>query len=110
MSAKSSIIQILNAYENDSGSTKTEYDKIYIYKDGPNKTYQVTLARGFTECGGTLWQVFEEYKKLGGSVANSLLEFKKESGKQTLHKNNAFLNLIINKMRLFTIPQNVGDI
>ena len=97
MSAKSTIIQILNAFENDSGSTKTEYDKIYLYKDGPNKTYQVTLARGFTECGGTLWQVFEEYKKLGENNIDETLE-KLEENKKMSHETNFFVACYINNI------------
>lgn len=91
---KELIIKILNVFENDSGSPATEYDKIYLYKDGPNKTRQVTLGRGYTEAG-SLWKVFEAYKELGGDKADALLDYRKFKGKQTLPKDKKFLELII---------------
>ena len=94
MTTKETIIQILNAFENDSASPKTEYDKVYLYHDGPGNVKQVTLARGYTECGGALWSVFSEYEKLGGSKAKELLSYKKDSCKGTLPNNKSFLNLI----------------
>lgn len=96
---KENIIRVLNAFENDSGSPDTEYDKIYIYGDGPGGVKQVTLARGYTECGGALWKVFEYYKLTGGENADKLLSYKRYSCKGTLPKDQNFLRLIINSAR-----------
>lgn len=97
MDAKKIIIKILNTFENDSGSPNTEYDKIYLYKDGTNNKKQVTLARGFTECGGALWKVFEKYKDLtvNDAVADKLLSYRNRSCTEFLPNNKEFLELII---------------
>lgn len=106
---KESIIRVLNAFENDSGSPDTEYDKIYIYRDGPGGTKQVTLARGYTECGGALWKVFEYYKQAGGQNGDKLLSFKKYSCKGTLPKDQNFLRLIIDSARNEESFRNAED-
>jgi chitosanase len=93
MDTKQTIIEILNCFE--TGTPQINYVSVYCYHDGPNDTKQVTLARGFTE-QGTLWDVFEKYKEIGGSNADKLLFFKSHKGDQTLPKNKEFLNLIIN--------------
>lgn len=93
-SAKSRIISVLNVFENDSGSPLTEYNKIYLYRDGPGGIKQVTLARGYTECGGALWKVFERYSSKGGKNAASLLAYRKQSGRGTLANDSGFLQLI----------------
>ena len=95
MNTKETTIKILNCFENDSGSAETDYQTIYIYKDGPGKKKQVTLARGYTECGGSLWRVFEEYKTLGGTNADKLLEYKKDSCTEKLPADKDFLQLIV---------------
>lgn len=95
---KNRIIKCLNAAENDSGSQDTEYDKIYLYRDGPHKTKQVTLGRGYTE-SGSLWQVFQYYKDLGGKNAETLLSYKKDAGKEKLPFNKTFLHLIIDSAK-----------
>ena len=97
MDTKTTIIKILNVFENDSGSPETVYDVIYIYRDGPNKKRQITLGRGYTECGGALWKVFEKYKELADDkkVADQLLAHKKESCSETLPDDKEFLKLII---------------
>ena len=99
MTTKEIIIKILNSFENDSGSPETEYDKIYIYHDGPGKKKQVTLARGYTECGGSLWEVFREYKTLSGDdseIADKLLAYRKDSCTGKLPADKGFLQLVIN--------------
>ena len=99
MTTKETIIKILNCFENDSASPNTEYDRIYIYRDGPGKKKQVTLARGYTECGGSLWKVFQEYKNLSGEdskVADKLLAYRKDSCTEKLPADKEFLKLIIN--------------
>jgi chitosanase len=93
METKHTIIEILNSFE--TGNPETDYVSIFIYRDGPNKTKQVTLGRGYTE-DGTLWDVFESYKSLGGKEADKLLSFKKFKGDESLPKNKEFLDLIIN--------------
>ena len=90
---KNTIIKILNCFE--TGSTNTDYSSVFKYRDGDNgKKVQVTLGRGFTECGGALWKVFEAYQKLGGVNASELLSYKKYSCQENLPYNTTFLNLI----------------
>lgn len=106
---KENIIRVLNAFENDSGSPDTEYDKIYIYRDGPGSIRQVTLARGYTECGGSLWKVFEYYKQAGGENADKLLSYKQYSCKGTLPKDQNFLSLVINSAKNEESFRNAED-
>lgn len=91
---KSTIIKVLNVFENDSCSPNTEYDKIYCYFDGPNETKQVTLARGFTE-SGSLWDVIQQYKDNGGVYGDKLLSYKSQAGKQTLPNNQVFKDMLV---------------
>lgn len=95
MDDKTKIIRFLNHCENNSCKPETEYNKIYLYFDGPKDIRQVTLARGYTECGGALWKVFEKYKQSGGEYGDRLLSYKSQSGKQTLPYNKEFLKLIV---------------
>lgn len=92
--SKPTIIKILNVFENDSASPNTDYSSIYIYKDGPNKREQITLGRGFTECGGALWRVFSRYNDKGGKNGKKLLEAKERSCKGILPDDQEFLDLI----------------
>jgi chitosanase len=89
---KNTIIKILNCFE--TGSQETDYSSIFIWNDGPNNKPQVTLGRGFTECGGSLWMVFERYEQLAGKNAKMLLAYKRQSCTISLPKNKDFLNLI----------------
>jgi chitosanase len=107
MNTKDTIIKILNCFE--TGKSETDYVSIFLYNDGPNNTKQVTLGRGYTE-QGTLWDVFNEYKKLGGVNADELLSYKKYKGDQSLPKNKEFLNLIINTAKNDENFKNAQDI
>lgn len=95
---KKSIIKVINVFENDSGSPDTNYYTIYRYFDGPNKTRQVTLGRGYVE-SGSLWNVFELYKANGGINADKLLSYKSQKGKETLPKNKEFIDLIVSSAK-----------
>ena len=55
--------------ENDSGLPEADYRAVYRYKDGNNNRRQVTLGMGFTEDGGNLGKVIDEYFANGGSNA-----------------------------------------
>lgn len=69
------ISRILNVFENDSGSPETDYKAIYIYHDGNNNRRQVTLARGFTDDGGSLKIVVRKYISKGGQLAQFFTSF-----------------------------------
>lgn len=64
--------RFLNLAENDSGSPETEYNKIYIYKDGNGGRRQLTLSRGFTCDGGNLKKVVVRYIQKGGILSDML--------------------------------------
>jgi chitosanase len=106
MSAKNTIIEILNCFE--TGKAETNYTAIYLYRDGPHRTKQVTLGRGYTE-EGTLWDVFSEYKSLGGESADKLLAYKSSKGKETLASNKEFLNLLITTAKTDQKFRNAED-
>jgi chitosanase len=94
MQTKNLIIKIINCFE--TGSPETVYNQIFIYADGTQDRRQCTLSRGYTECGGSLWMVFQKYKELTDNdiVADKLLEYKKQSCKGTLPDNKDFIKLI----------------
>lgn len=92
--SKELIIKILNVFENDSQSPNTDFSSIYIYADGTKNRRQVTLGRGFSECGGSLWMVFEEYDSNGGKNGEKLNSYKKKSCTATLPEDKEFLALI----------------
>lgn len=94
MDNKSTIIKILNIFENDTQSPNSDYSSIYIYRDGPKNKQQVTLGRGFTECGGSLWNVIDEYEKNNGENGKKLQSFKSDSCKEILPNDSEFLKLL----------------
>lgn len=96
MNNKELIIKILNCFE--TGKPETDFSSIFIYRDGPNKTRQLTLGRGYVE-SGSLWDVFIKYKELGGKNADSLLSRRSEKGKETLPDNKEYINLIISSAK-----------
>lgn len=76
--------------EQDSGNPEPEYDRIYIYSDGPGGIRQVTLARGYTQYGGNLWKVIERYISKGGAKAAFFRPCKARMGDAGLWKDKAF--------------------
>ena len=66
------IVRIINCIENDSASDQTDYASVYLYHDGPNKQRQVTLGRGYTSTGGSLWKVLQKYIDKNGENADFL--------------------------------------
>jgi len=91
-SVKQIIDAVLNVFEN--GRITRVYDEIYIFSDGTNNIKQVTLGKGFTECGGALWKVIEKYNQLGGKHKAELLNYKYLSCMGILPDNKDFINLL----------------
>jgi chitosanase len=86
--------RILNAFENDSGSPETDYKSVYIYNDGNNKRKQVTLARGFTDDGGSLKKVIERYIAKGGALTKLFSARLDKFGKGVLHTDREFIGAL----------------
>lgn len=86
------ISRILNVFENDSGSPETDYKAIYIYHDGNNKRRQVTLARGFTDDGGSLKIVVRKYITMGGQLAQFFTSFLPKFGTGVLVDHPEFID------------------
>ena len=59
--------RFLNLCENDNCSPENDYKSVYRYKDGNNNRRQVTLGKGFTEDGGNLGKVLDQYFISGGT-------------------------------------------
>lgn len=85
----------LNLCENDSGSPETEYNKIYIYRDGNNKRKQVTLSRGFTQDGGNLWKVIQRYIDKNGQNSDFFKKYKNKMSDGNLWQDKTFINTLI---------------
>lgn len=86
--------RMLNAFENDSGSPETDYASIYIYHDGNGQRRQVTLARGFTDDGGSLKKVVERYISKGGAKSELFRSKLDKFGRGTLVDNKDFINAL----------------
>jgi len=87
--------RFLNLAENDSGSPETEYNKIYIYKDGNNKRKQVTLSRGFTQDGGNLWKVLDRYISKKGILSDFFSPYKSKMKNADLWADKLFLSSLV---------------
>lgn len=87
--------RFLNLCENDSGNPETEYNKIYLYKDGNNNRRQVTLARGFTQDGGNLWKVLERYTSKGGEYSKFFSKYKTKMKDSNLWQDKEFLSNLV---------------
>lgn len=87
--------RFLNLCENNSGSPETEYDVIYLYKDGNNKRKQVTLARGFTQDGGNLWKVIQRYIDKGGLLSKFFSGYKSKMKNADLWADKTFLSNLV---------------
>lgn len=89
------ISRFLNLCENDSGSPETEYNKIYIYKDGNNKRKQLTLSRGFTQDGGNLWKVIQRYIDKNGQLSNFFSKYQNKMSDGNLWQDKTLIaNLV----------------
>ncbi len=87
--------RFLNLAENDSGSPETEYNKIYLYKDGNNKRRQVTLSRGFTQDGGNLWKVIDRYISKKGLLADFFKGYKSKMKNANLWQDKEFISNLV---------------
>ncbi len=99
---------LLNTFENDSGSEKTDYYSIYLYHDGLNKRVQVTLARGFTSDGGNLWKVIQRYIDKGGANSNFFKSYKNKMD-GNLWKDKEFLKYLVKSSKEEQIMRDSQD-
>lgn len=104
---KENIIKILNIFE--QGTAENLYDRIYFYHDGTGNKIQTTLSRGFTECGGSLWEVIKRYKDKGGKNGDLLLSYKPNSCKEILPNDRKFINLLIESSKSEKIMRDAQD-
>jgi len=56
----------------EQGLQTIPYDKVEVMADGPKGVDQITLSIGFTQYGGNLGKVIEEYVKREGQFAGDL--------------------------------------
>lgn len=85
------IKQVLVSFE-QSRST-IQYDKIYIYRDGPDRCRQITVSFGITEYGN-LKTLVEDYCEGGGKYAEQLKEYIPKIGKTPLVNDEDFIQLL----------------
>lgn len=87
--------RMLNLFEQDSGSPETEYNVIYLYKDGNNGRRQTTLTRGFTDDGGNLKKVVLLYIQKQGLLSDLFKKRLPAFGKGTLPTDKEFLQALV---------------
>lgn len=76
------------------GRQTINYDHIDVMGDGPNGIKQITLSIGFTQFGGDLKKVVDEYIHRSGKYAGELLEYVASFQKLDLYSNQNFLQLL----------------
>ncbi len=90
--------RFLNLAENDPRKgidpADTNYKSIYIYNDGNGKRKQVTLSRGFTQDGGSLWKVLARYIQKGGAKSQFFAPYQEKMKDGELWRDRAFLKTI----------------
>lgn len=85
------IKKVLLAFE--QSSTTIQYDKIYIWNDGPDSRKQITLSFGVTEYGN-LKELVRTYCLKGGRHSDGLSKFVGDIGKKPLANNTDFIDLL----------------
>jgi chitosanase len=63
----------------EMGTQTIPYEKVEVMNDGPGERAQVTLSIGFTQFGGNLGKVIEEYRKRTGVYARELSNWSMDS-------------------------------
>lgn len=105
--AKKNIKSIVNIFEQDSPAI--QYDKVYIYKDGPKKIKQVTLSAGFTQYGGNLGEVLKSYCNKNGKYSDSLLPYCSKMKSPDLVNDKQFLKLLVSASKEDSLMQDAQD-
>jgi chitosanase len=59
----------------EQGLQTIPYDKVEVMADGPKGVDQITLSIGFTQYGGNLGKVIEEYTRRGGRFSDALAPY-----------------------------------
>jgi len=85
------IKKILLAFE--QSSTTIQYDKIYLYNDGPKKRKQITVSFGITEYGN-LKKLVQSYCDSKGKFSSDFLKYIDKIGKEPLADNQEFISLL----------------
>jgi chitosanase len=88
---KSIIKKVLLAFE--QSSTSIQYNKVYLWNDGPKNCKQVTLSFGATEYGN-LKELVRTYCNKGGRFADALSKFVGDIGIKPLADNKEFIDLL----------------
>jgi len=99
---------VINIFENDSQSPKTDYSSIYIYPDGPGERRQLTLGFGITEYG-QMQTLVRMYINDGGSRAESFQKFVGKIGKTPLVDDKEFRALLKDSAKNDPIFQAAED-
>lgn len=85
------IKNVLLAFE--QSSSKIRYDKVYMFKDGPEGVQQITLSFGITEYGN-LQKFIREYCLRNGAFSSQLSPYISKIGKVSLVKDAKFVSLL----------------
>lgn len=93
---KTSMRQVINAFE--QGRVSTKYDVIYIYNDGPGQKRQLTLSFGITEYGN-MKKLIQKYILANGKYSTNFKKFSDKIGREALVDNKEFKNLLIQASR-----------
>jgi chitosanase len=78
----------------EQGLQTIPYDKVEVMADGPKNVDQVTLSIGFTQYGGNLRKVIDEYVIRQGQFSSSLAEYAGRMKESGLAHNQTFLTAL----------------
>jgi chitosanase len=78
----------------EQGTQTIPYDKVEVMADGPDDVKQITLSIGFTQYGGNLGKVIEEYKERGGVLGKELGAYIGRMKTSGLVNDSGFKNLL----------------
>jgi chitosanase len=78
----------------EQGVQTIPYEKVEVMADGPNDVKQITLSIGFTQYGGNLAKVLEEYKNRRGILGDSLGAYIGKMKTSGLVSNSEFKSLL----------------
>lgn len=90
--------EVINCFENDSNSPKTDYSTIYIYHDGPGDRRQITQGFGITEYGN-LKSLVGYYIKADGKNAQAFQKYYDDIGVRALVDNKEFIRLLVSSSK-----------
>jgi len=78
----------------ECGQKTIPYGAVYVMADGPNQVKQITLSIGFTQMGGNLGKVIEEYSRRMGVYTEKLKPMLSVMSRMDTVNNKGYINAL----------------